>query len=90
MREEKNTEENIPMELTELRAMVYLPENSVEVEITATIYENGELVKVGKTLRLSEIQAAFRDAEENYIEDDDMFQITEKGREWLEGLERND
>lgn len=81
-------EENIPMELTELRAMVYLPENSVEVEINATIYNDGKLVKVGKTLKMSEIQLAFRDAEENYISDDDKFVVTEKGLEWLNELEK--
>ena len=83
-------EEKIPMELTEARAIVYIPENAVEVEINATIYDNGSLIKVGKTMTMKEIQEAFRNAEENYIEDDDEFVVTEKGREWLESLNRGE
>ena len=75
------------MELKESRAMVYLPENAVEVEIKATIFSNGELVKVGKIMALKEIQESFRDAEENYIGSDDRFVLTEKGLKWLEELE---
>lgn len=75
------------MELKESRAMVYLPENAVEVEIKATIFSNGELVKVGKIMALKEIQESFRDAEENYIGPDDKFVLTEKGLKWLEELE---
>ena len=83
-------EDNIPMELSEARAMVYIPENAVEVEINATIYENGKLIKVGKIMTMKEVQEAFRDAEENYIDDNDKFVVTEKGLEWLEGLNKNE
>ena len=86
------SEENksIEVELSEARAMVYIPEGSVELEINATVYENGELIKVGKTMTLKEIQEALRDAEENYISDDDKFVVTENGIEWLDRLHKND
>jgi len=77
-------EENKEIELTEKRAMVYLPENSVEISVACKVYENGELVEVQKVLKLSEIQASFMDAEENYIGPDDKFQITEEGLKWLD------
>lgn len=69
-------EEIIPTE----RAMIYLPKNSVKITITAIIYENDELVSVSCDLDLSEIRKAFADAEENYIEDEDIFVLTEKGK----------
>ena len=78
------------MELTEKRAMIYLPENSVDVTINCKIYENGKLVDVSKQLKFSEIQSAFMDAEYNYMEDTDKFVITEKGKEWLEQLYKDD
>ena len=76
------------VELKEKRAMVYLPENSVDITITCKIYEDGKLITVEKCLRLSDIQAAFKDAEENYIGPDDKFQITEAGLEWLNEREK--
>ena len=77
---------NDQIELSEARAMVYIPENAIEIEINATIYEDGKLVKVGKTMGLKEIQKAFKDAEDNYSEDSDEFVITEKGKEYLNSL----
>ena len=78
------------IELSEKRAMVYLPENAVDITITCKVYENGELIEVNKQLKLSDIRAAFEDAEYNYIEDDDKFVITEKGKEWLEQFHKDD
>lgn len=72
------------IELSQQRAMIYLPENAVEVTIICKVYEDGELIEVSNQLRLSEIRSAFEDAEDNYIADDDKFVITEKGKEWLE------
>ncbi len=71
------------IELSEKMAMIYLPENAVEVECNCTVYNNGELVKVTKTLKMSDIQAAFLDAEENYIDDNTRFVVTDKGLQAL-------
>lgn len=72
------------VEVKENRAMVYLPEDAVEVSINAVLYKDGELLKVQKVLNNNDIHKAFDDADRNYIEDTDMFITTEIGREWLE------
>ena len=71
------------IELSMLRAMVYLPENAIEITLICTIYEDGKLKNVQKTLNAKDIQRAFYDAEMNYIEDDDMFYLTEKAEQEL-------
>lgn len=79
------------IEPDESRAMVFLPDNAYKIRIEASIVIDDEIVVAYKELDRSEIEKAFRDAEENYTEDDDKFVITEKGIEYLnqiqEGLE---
>ena len=73
------------IELKQKYAIIYLPENAVKIEINAKIYEDSELISVGKTLSLSEIKDAFDEykvAEElGYIPPDAMFMFTDKGNE---------
>lgn len=80
------------IELTEHRAIICLPENTVEMTVVAKVYENGELQTVEMTYGISQIREMFRKADDGYIDDDDRFVITEKGLAWLEELEneRND
>lgn len=75
------------IELQEHRAMMYLPENAVEVTMAAKVFENGELQTVSKTYDMQEIREMFRKADDGYIDDDDTFVITDKGRAFLEELE---
>ena len=74
------------------RAMIELPERAVEVEVHAKIYSEGKLIDVLKKYDLDEIREMFRKADDGYIDEDDRFVITEKGRAWLEELnmEQND
>jgi len=67
------------IELCEVRSMIYVPQNAVEIKMNCQVYQDGKLKSVVKTLNLQEIQKAIADAEKNYIEDDDMFYLTEKG-----------
>lgn len=78
--ENKNIDE---IELVEHRAMVCMPEDSVEVTIEAKVYFDGSLHTVSKTLSLSDIREAFRMGDD-YIADDDVFVLTEKGKAFLE------
>ena len=75
------------VELIEQRAMVMLPENAVAVTIKCKVYDSDakDLVSCEKTMSISEIRKAFQDAEDNYMDDDDTFVITDKGMKWLEG-----
>lgn len=78
--------EQIEICVNEIRAMLYLPENAVEAVITCKIFQNGELVTASKTMSMSELRKAFEDAERNYMEDTDTFELTEQGRAYLESL----
>ena len=70
------------------RAMIEFPESAVEIDVHAKIYSEGELIDVSKKYNLNEIREMFRKADEGYIDDDDRFVLTDKGREWLEDYER--
>lgn len=75
------------IELKQQRAMIYLPEEAVSVKLVATVYVNGELKNAQRELGLKEIRQAFEDADKNYIEDDDMFALTNKGKQIADRLE---
>lgn len=64
--------------------MIYLPSDALKVDIVASIYYDNEITEVVKTLSRDEIKAAIEDAEMNYMEDEDMFVLTEKGLDLLE------
>lgn len=78
------------VELTDIRAMITLPENCVEAEITCSVYLDGKIQKVTKTLSMQEVRKAFDDAEKNYMEEDDVFVLTEKGKALVASLEAID
>ena len=76
------------VELTEHRAIIGLPEDSVSVEIRATVYKDNELVNVTKVLSMSDLRTAFRKADEGYIDDDDTFVLTDKGMAYLDEISK--
>lgn len=69
------------IELHESRAMVYLPENAVSVNITAKVWDGEKIVEAQKELTLQEIREAFDDAEENYIDPNDEFVLADFGKQ---------
>lgn len=82
---ENNEQEYI--ELQEHRAMIYLPEKAVEIIVNAKVYIDGKIQKVSLTYDMEQIREMFRKADEGYIDDDDRFVITDKGRALLEEME---
>ena len=72
------------VEFDEHRAMIYLPENAVEIEVKAKVYHEGEIIDASKKMTLEDIRDAFRKADDGYIDDDDVFYITDKGKALLE------
>lgn len=74
--------------LNEHRAMIYLPEDAVEVRVEAKVYHDGELITAQQILTMGDLREAFRKADEGYIDDDDRFVLTEKGEKWLEEIEK--
>lgn len=72
----------------ESRAMIYIPDNSVEAELSFKVFVDGEIKSVCKKMNMKELQEAITDAEKNYIGEDDTFVITEEDKRWLESLEK--
>lgn len=73
--------------LEENYIVLSLPTETVEIEIIAKVYHDGELINVKKTLSIQEVRDGFKEAEEGYIPLDAEFQVTEKGLEYLEELD---
>ena len=72
------------VELMEHRAIVDIPEDTVELTLNCKVFHDGEVIDVQKVMKLSDIRESFRKADDGYIDDDDRFMITEKGLKWLE------
>lgn len=72
----------------ESRAMIYIPDNSVEADLSFKVFVDGEIKSVCKKMNMKELQEAITDAENNYIGEDDTFVITEEGKRWLELLQK--
>ena len=72
--------------VSESRAIIYIPDNAVDAELTFKIYVDGELVSATKTMDMKDIRDAIDDAAKNYFSDDDIFVITEKGRQYVNDL----
>lgn len=51
------------IELSSLPAVIYLPENAVEVEMIVTVFSDGKIEKVAKTLDMKALKEAFCEAE---------------------------
>ena len=77
---------NEQIELTEDFIVLAIPEETVEVTIKAKVFHDGELVEVGRTLGLTEVRDAFKEAQENYIPGDALFALTPLGEAYAEEL----
>ena len=76
----------VEIELENHRAMIELPENAVEVELRCTVFNNGKLIDVSRVLGFGDIRNAFRKADDGYIDEEDKFVLTEKGRAYVERM----
>ena len=69
-------------------AVLWLPPETVEVQLEIKILQNGELVTAHRTLGVTEVRKAFQDAEDNYIDPDRTYTLTDKGRELMEQIRK--
>ncbi len=76
------------IDLKQKRAILYLPENCVELKATCKVFEDGHLIEVETIFDFKALRQAFSDADRNYINDDDHFVITSKGLAWLDELQK--
>lgn len=74
------------IELSEDFIVLAIPRETVEVEIKAKIYHDGELLPVSKKMGMEEVREAFRKAETGYIDEDAEFVLTDKAKEFLTAL----
>ena len=66
-------------------ALVYLPEASVAVTLLMTqMVNHNECPPLKYDLDLSDLCSVFTEADRYYIDEDDRFELTEKGYEYLE------
>ena len=65
-----------------------VPADTVDVDIKAKIYHNGELCKVKKHMDFNEVRSAFAEAESGYIPSDALFSLTPVGEEKMLELVR--
>lgn len=73
------------IELQQEWAIIPLPRNVIDFDITANIYMDGVIEKVSTHMDMRATREAIRKAEE-YIDDEDTFELTDRGREFLESL----
>lgn len=75
------------VELASEYAVIELPRDAVWVDMTIKVIQNGELMEVSGQMGVDDIRKAFQEAEKNYISDDAVFTLTEKGRAMAEAME---
>ena len=74
------------VELISTKIMMQIPENAIEVNVSCKVYLDGEIKEVWQTLSLAEIRERMQDAEENYIDPDAKYRLTDKGIEHAQSL----
>lgn len=67
-------------------AVILLPVNTIGVELSVKVFEDGNVFDVCKSMDLQDVRTAFRMAEEGYIDENDTFVLTEKGKAYAEQL----
>ena len=77
------------VELQERYIVLAIPKDTVEVEINAKVWHNGEIIAVSKTMCFDEVRAMFKEAEHGYIPENAVFTLTDAAREALEKLKHS-
>lgn len=81
--------ENEYVELNERNIVIRVPENTVKITLKCRVYHENELIDAMRELEMSEVQDAFRLADEYYDDPDVRYAITDKGMEYLDKLDNN-
>ena len=78
--------ETVELELEQEFIVLAVPRDSVEIEISAKVYKDGELLDVARTMPLNEVREAIQEAKDCYIPSDAIFTLTDLGKEYAEEL----
>ena len=87
-KEKKELSDNDFMELDEDFIVLAVPSDAVEIDITATIFTDGELKHVTKHMDFREIREAFKEANEGYIPSNALFSLVPIGEDKITDLVR--
>lgn len=89
LHEDDDTGEEVTCADGEAFALIYLPEESVAVTLNMIqMVNHKECPPLEYELTLHDLYKAFTEADFYYIDDDDKFVLTDKGREWFEQMGR--
>lgn len=82
----ENNNDKQEIEINEDRAILWVPHNALEGRMEFKLYMDGKIVTVAKTLTQDDLLTAVRKAEAGYIDEDDRFELTEAGKEYVQSL----
>ena len=74
------------VELDQAFIVLMVPEDTVELDITARIYQDHKLTEVTRHMDFPEVRDAIRDGERNYLPEDAMFVLAPTRREKMAAL----
>jgi hypothetical protein len=86
MDEVKSTKDLGEIVLETERALIMIPKNTVEIKLSITVFADGKLQEVSDILTMHQIRDAVKSAEENYLGDDEVYTLTDLGRQIAERL----
>lgn len=84
MDEVKSTKDLDEIVLETERALIMIPKNTVEIKLSITVFADGKLQEVSDILTMHQIRDAVKSAEENYLGDDEVYTLTDLGRQIAE------
>ena len=79
-------DDNTYMQLSEEFIVLAIPDDTVEVDITAKIYVDHELHEVTKHMDFPEVRAAIREARQGYMPSDALFCLRKTGQDKVREL----
>ena len=74
------------LDLDQAFIVIAIPDNTVELDITAKIYLDHGLVYVGRHMDFQEVREAIREASDGYVPSDALFTFAPTRREKLQKL----
>ena len=74
------------IELMEHHAVIDIPEDTVSMDICIHVLVDGKIETVQKGFNLQDIREMFNKADDGYYADDDVWALTDKGRELADKL----
>lgn len=74
------------IELMEHHAVIDIPEDTVSMDICIHVLVDGKIETVQKGFNLQDIREMFNKADDGYYADDDVWTLTDKGRELADKL----